>query len=455
MKRAMKSISVIIIAAWLSFTVGTAVAQKNKTKEKDKGMVEAKAWKDENEKPKKQVEINREVEAPRGSTIHINVANRNLDVRTWNENKVKVVTKVDEGTDVTNMEETFNNIGIALRSVNNRVELTSTQGGNVWFHGPEGELMGTERLMPMKDFTVTVPPDGKHPKAYSFSYSDKAAKGFSYSYSFSNSAKRGLTVYIPEGSKIDLTNKYGDVALTADVKDATISLTNSTLDARKFDNLTLRAKYSTVNIGDVEDAEVEFVNGTFTAGNIKSLDIDSKYSTIEYEAGTDLIMRSQNDNYTIESLSKVEGRKNYGDFRLGRLISSIEVDGSNADIRIKKINAGVTMVKINDKYADIRIPVRDLGNYAVSFKGRYSTVFAPFEKVPMKEPLKEKESSASKEKEEVNTYEALALANSRLMRLSNQGSESMSSNFTATVGNTQKGHTNIELVCNNCNVDFK
>jgi hypothetical protein len=453
----MKTKSIAMVAISLSIMTGTVVAQKTKTKDKEKVQewTENKERQEENEKPKKQVEVSREVEAPRGSVIHINTSNRNLDIRTWNDSKVKVVTNVDEGTDVSNMEETFNNIGITLRSVNNRVELTSTQNPGVWYHTSNGDLLEAERLMPMKDLAVTVPPDGKHPKAYSFSFSDKGAKGFSYSYSYNSASKRGMTIYIPQGSKIDLTNKYADVALTADVKDATISLTNSTLDARKFDNLTLRAKYSTVNIGDVEEAEVEFVNGTFTAGNIKSLDIDSKYSTIEYEAGTDLIIRSQNDNYTIESLNKVEGRKNYGDFRLGKLTSSIEMDGSNADIRIKKISQGATKVKINDKYADIRIPVRDLGNYAVNFKGRYSTVFAPFDKVPVKEPAKEKEVARSKEREEANTYEALALTNARLLRLSGTGSESNTSDFTATVGNTQKSHTNIDLVCNNCNVDFK
>ncbi len=47
--------------------------------------------------------------------------------------------------------------------------------------------------------------------------------------------------------------------------------------------------------------------------------MDSKSSTIEYEKGNYLYVRSQADNYTIDAIDKVDGRKVYGSFKIDQL----------------------------------------------------------------------------------------------------------------------------------------
>jgi hypothetical protein len=519
MKTNMSFIKTLFFAASFLIAAVPSFSQDKKEVKKVKEVKTVKEAKDVKEvkevkevKAPKEVEIVKEVDAVKGCTIHINTTGRNLDIRTGNDNKVKVVTKVfvQEGETATS-DELFDKSGMTLKSLNNRVDLTAKQSSNTWYtRGDEFRMENDWNklalTLPLENKDLAIVQDGEILKAreralktqkLSRAQADKLRKaetkiyrmdsslarlhtltpaiagtegltfattddggGFSYSYGFNTGSHKTLTIYVPAGSKLDIDDKNGNITLTEDYPQATIKISNASLDARKIGNLTLTAKYANVNIGDIDDAEIEFEQGTFTAGNIKNLDMDSKSSTIEYESGNNLTLRSQNDNYTIESLQTLDGRKTYGDLRITKLYKSIDIEGANADIRIRHLMPEAQKVKINDKYADIRLPVRDLKNYTVSFKGNYSTVFAPFEKIAAKDDSEKKDDTKKTtdkkkvEKDQVTT--GYFLRNDRLYTFGgDNGAENSPSSFTAKVGDTNGAHTQFDLTCQQCNVDFK
>ncbi|HVZ26499.1 MAG TPA: hypothetical protein VG842_10610, partial [Sediminibacterium sp.] len=114
-----------------------------------------------------------------------------------------------------------------------------------------------------------------------------------------------------------------------------------------------------------------------------NLDIDSKSSTVEMASAAEATIRSTNDEYELEEVGTISGRKYYGNLRITKLNKSIDLEGANADIKIRRLAPEVSLVKINDRYADVRIPLNNIKNYAVDFKGSYSAVYADFEKIPL------------------------------------------------------------------------
>jgi hypothetical protein len=228
-----------------------------------------------------------------------------------------------------------------------------------------------------------------------------------------------------------------------------------------------------VNVGDIDAATIEFENGTLRANNIKNLDIDSKSSTIEYEVGNNIYMRSQRDNITIESIKNVEGRKLYGELRIDKLFTNLNIEGTNADIRVRNIMPEVEKVKLIDKYADIRLPIKSLPGFTVSFEGNHSTVFAPFEKTEIKqasavEGVAVTEGSkgsagsatimASPSAGSGGTKMATApvlIQNGQAMYATTTSGEMSPSKFTATVGDTKLKSTKFDIVCHSCTIDFK
>ncbi len=133
-------------------------------------------------------------------------------------------------------------------------------------------------------------------------------------------------------------------------------------------------------MGDIKTAEIEFINGRFSARNIDDLDIDSKNSTIEMAAAKKMVLRSANDEYELEDAGDIRGRKNYGNFRITKLNGSLDIEGANADLKVRNVASTVSFIKIDDKYADIRIPLKNTKNFSVDFTGAYSAVYGNFEK---------------------------------------------------------------------------
>jgi hypothetical protein len=288
-----------------------------------------------------------------------------------------------------------------------------------------------------------------------------------------------MVVYVPEASKLDIDNKNTAIIINANIGTANFKLSHSNLDARNFKKLTIIADYYNVNISDVEEAELELENGTFTAGIINALDIDSEGSEIEYESGNSVYMRSQGDRFTIDEIGKVDGRKLYGELRIGKLLTSLDIEGMNADIKIRNINQLVEKIKVNDKYADLRLPVKNLANYTVSFHGENATVFAPFDKIPGPVDPAEKTETTDKvgktnAKTEKNSKPTV-YTESKLTGVPLEIDRAFSPyhtfngltttrgfvgeispvKFTATVGDVASKHTKFEIVCHQCSVDFK
>jgi hypothetical protein len=262
-----------------------------------------------------------------------------------------------------------------------------------------------------------------------------------------------MTIMLPEGCKLDVENKYGDVVIAMNIGEAKLKITNGALDAQDFKDLQFTGNYCTANLGNITNAEIEFNNGTFRALDIKDLDMDSKSSTIEYENGNYLYLRSQNDHYTVDAIDKVDGRKLYGSIKIDKLNNSFDLEGNNVDIKFRNIAPTVTLIKINDSYGDLRLPVKGLTNYYVDFIGNYSSVFAPFQKEVVKEDVKPGEPEVV----EV-PIKTITDNNGQLHKVSTvRGTlgETAPRHFTSTTGNIKGQHTRIELTCHSCTVDFK
>ena len=414
-------------------------------------------------KQMKDVEVTMEVPAQKGNTFYIVNSSRNIDIKTWSENKVKVVSTVSVEADAKagSGMEMFEKAGITLRSLSNRVELNARGSGNSTY--TLGTFVnGINGTNIIKDGNVYYSEiDALSPTKVSGSHITSLLSG-------NQVKRRTMTIYVPEGVKLDVDSRSSDIILRDNYKQAKFNIAHSNLDGQNIDELSLIAKYSMVNLGDLSDAQVEFENGTLRAISIKQLDIDSKSSTIEYENGDNIYFRSQRDNYAIESIKKIEGRKQYGELRIDKLHNLLDIEGNNADVKIRNIMDEVEKIKLSNNYADVRLPIRNLENYSVAFEGNFSTVFAPFEKTIVKQDKKETEEKADKEKADKEKLEALVTTPGRGARggtfyesaTSVYGYRTSSgpiapSKFTASMGNAAGKKTKFELVCHSCTIDFK
>lgn len=418
----------------------------------------------------KSKEISQEINMPKGGEIYIENSSLAIQVKTWDQSKVKVVTTVylAKESPLTDAE-CFERIGISLKALGTSVKIKSNNS-----RFASSYTYSTNEKISLSPVTVIgYPSNGSGTSQYGnvVRYKD-----------FTKEQKRMLTIYVPAGSKMDIETKFSDVQLPAGVGDVLLDITNGNLEAENLNKLRLRSKYSNANVRDIKEAEIEFANGRFSANNIDDLDIESKYATIEMASAKKIKMISTNDEFEVEDVTDIQGRKNYGNLRITRLTGSLELDGSNADIKVRNVGSNVKLIKVDNRYADIRIPLRDTKNYAVNFLGQYSTVYADFEKTAAE--VTEADMTALSKKTNSNfivsdaplkpvqvagTIQATTVAgapapaqNGTLTTagklaatgtLFNRSGSNTPVKFSAAVGDG-KG-LKIDLKCQNCTVDFK
>lgn len=357
----------------------------------------------------KSKEVSQEVAAPKGGEIFLENNNRPIVVKTWAEQKVKVVTTVFfEGEGKLSDEEWFEKLNLSLRTLGNSVKIKS---GNV----------------SSGSYTVV---------GNSFAWNTDGIAVFNgegQNIGTKNNTRRVVTIYVPTNSKMDIETRYADIELS-DMASLNLDITNGNVEGGNVNELKLRARYGNANFGNSKYAEVEFTNGRLTMAGADELDIDSKYATIEIGSSKKITMRSTNDEYELEEVGSLSGRKNYGNLRITKLNTSLEMDGTNADIKVRNVGAAVDNITVDNKYADIRIPMRNVKNYAIDFTGPYSTVYGNFEKKFKVDTMKE-------------------TGNTTLAQLNQLAAEGNNpSSFTAKVGD---GGAKLVLKCQNCTVDLK
>jgi hypothetical protein len=343
------------------------------------------------------------VEIAVGKMVDINLDNtsRTIEIKTWDEPKVKISTIVyfDGAMSKLNSESWFEKLNIKTKLLGNslRIKTDALNNGN-FNSGTSGNNTSSQ------DVVEVYSVDGQYIKS-------EPAK------------KRVVTIYVPKENKLNLETKYADVAVTDYLKKLTVEITNGNLELNNVNTLSLRSKYANVSINEVQSGEIDFINGKLSIGTLGEVELDTKYATIEITFAKKLNFKSTNDDYDLEEVAIVEGSKNYGSMRIMKLNQSLQLDGTNADIKVKNIAAEVNSIWIDNKYADLRLPLKNIRNFSLIYDGTYSTIYKNF--------------ATTNENDD-----------SRIATGDNQNSK-----YSATVGTGRD--TKINIKCQNCTVDLK
>ncbi len=336
--------------------------------------------------------LQKEISVSKNAQIKISNTSRNLNIISWNEDKVKVVITGYSKVDAASIEDKLEKLGITIRQLGTMLNISIKEGDY-------SNVSINENGINIESEEGTVVIDSVHGM--------KIEK---------SSVKKSITMYVPQSSKLGVNSKYGNVSFKNEFKQLNLDITNGNADLEKVGSLLLTSKYANFTGGDIEDAEIDFINGNLTINNLNKGELDTKYSNVEIAAVKTISFSSTNDEYELDEAADVKGTKNYGNFRIGKLTGAIEMMGTNADIKIRNVAASVTSIKFDDKYADIKVPLKSLKNYSVKFAGAYSTVYANFDIV-------------------------------------NREGGDDNFKFVANVGNGTS--TKIEMKCINCTVDIK
>ena len=402
-----------IVTTLISASLLTGSIAQNQSRAVDKNyskkIIEQDTLFDKKEKKIGYKEVSIEIPITKLVDIFLDNSNRSIEIKIWDEPKVKIITAAFFDGTVNNLssEAWFEKLNISTKLLVNSLRIKSGTFSN----------LNTNSLSYQETIEVyTV--DGKQIKK-------EATKN------------KVVTIYIPKENKLSIESKYADVSITNYLKKLNVDITNGSLELGNINSLTLRSKYANVTINEVQNGEIDFINGKLSIQNLGDVELDTKYSTVEIGSAKKLNFKSTNDEYELEDVAILEGSKNYGNLRISKLTESIQLDGTNADIKIKNISSQTKSIWIDNKYADLRIPLKNLRDFNLTYDGTYSTIYKNF--------------IAMVDKYHNNENKNIDFGEVEDSRITT--GDAMNSKFKATVGAGKDAK--IAIKCQNCTVDFR
>lgn len=289
-------------------------------------------------------------ETPVSADLDILIENssRNIEIRDWDKSSLKITTTISyKGSADLSDEEWFDKVKIQWK-----------------------KFAGSFRLsVSGSDYN---------------SFYNSSSNGTSYrAVKVLNIKQAPVIVYVPKSTRLEIESKYGSLTFGGKMNALKIVSSNTNIDLGEVNRLSIRSQFDNITAGNIKDAEVEISNGRFSAKTVDLLDIDSRFCSLDIETLTKATIRSQNDEYEIETAGNIQGRKSYGTLRVVNMTKGLDLEGTNADVKLRHIAPGAGNIKIDNKYADLRLPVDDLKNFSVKMVGIYNTVYAGFERTPI------------------------------------------------------------------------
>lgn len=277
--------------------------------------------------------------------IFIDNNSRTIEIKSWDEPKVKVVTKVffDGANTTVNTAMWFEKLKIFSTLFGNSLRIradylsygvNNNNASGVEIYSVDGQYIKTE---PNKNKIITI--------------------------------------YVPKNNKLNLETKYANVAISSYLKNAEVDVISGNLELNNISLLTLRSKYSNVTIDEVQNGEIDFMNGSLEVGILGDVEVETKYSNVEIGVANKILLKSTNDEYNIDEVNVFEATKEYGSLRINKLTEILQLEGINADCRIKQISATAKSIIIDNKYATVKIPLKQIESFIFNYDGPYSTIY--------------------------------------------------------------------------------
>ena len=310
-------------------------------------------------KGQKVKEIFMEISTSGNPHILIDNSNRDFEIRPWDENKISVTTAVTYDSTSTEAE-LWKRANIDVSENANLIKIKSGFAD-----------IGNQRTIITSGKTVTLtgtPSAGAWPA----DHPDR------------RSERRTLIIRLPKHARLEIENKFANIYLSGDLADLDLEINNGRVIGMNVDTLILRSKYSFCQFRDSKIIHATLDYGRLLTKDVGYLNIFSNYTTAEFGNVTKAVLEhSNNDSYEMEKVGDIKCKKDYGDLRIENLTGHLEFEGTNSDIKLRNIDPSVELISINNQFADLRLPIKGLRAFVVDFNGKYSTVLADFNKMPM------------------------------------------------------------------------
>lgn len=288
-------------------------------------------WNGQHTKEKK---INKEFTVNSDATLKINNSYGNLDIITWNENRIVM-------------------------------EITITTNGN-------DEEKVQKKL---DDITVNFSASDEWVAAETRFMKNKSNSWWKWSKNNKVNMQVNYVVKMPITNNVNLNNDYGNINLGNLEGRASINCDYGRITTEELmaDDNVLTFDYTNESyFSYIKSGKINADYSSYTVGKSKSLDINADYSKSIVEVAEDVTYNCDYGSMTVDKVNNLTGSGDYVTLKLGDVYKNASVKADYGSIRIDKLHKSVENVNINSDYAGIKIGYDPSFNFNFEFDLEYA-----------------------------------------------------------------------------------
>ena len=289
---------------------------------------------EKNKKHEKKRTIKKEFKVNKNATVALNNRYGNLNITTWNENRVVIeVTITVKGNDAENVEE-------RLEAINIDFEATKSQ-------------VSAKTII------------------------EKSKQSWSW---FGNNKnvnyKINYEVKMPETNSVDLDNDYGSIYLDNLEGDAAINC-----DYGKISIGELHSTNNTINLDYCSSSSIEYLNAgslnldysKITLDKSKEAKITADYSTLKIGLINTVNFNLDYGSIAINEGDYITGNSDYAAVKIGRLNRKLNIETDYGAVSIQSLANNFESVQIDTEYASVRLGVNQGNSFDFELNLQYAT----------------------------------------------------------------------------------
>lgn len=284
--------------------------------------------------------IKKEFNVTENAQVILNNKYGNIDIKTWNQNKVSVeIVITTNGNNESKVEERLNKIDISFENSSQEVSVKThfeKQNNNWSFFGKNSNVNMNIKYFVRMPVTNNLTVNMDYGDILLDELSGKATIDCDY-------GKIYVGKLLNDSNYVNLDYSRGS---TIDfMKHGKINIDYSTIDIEEAGNVDLNTDYS---------------NTTF--GKLNNLDFNSDYG-----------------NLIVHSANKIVGNSDYVRLKFGEIASTLIVEADYGSIKVEKMGSNFDEINLNTGYTGVKIGVDNNSSFSLVVDSSYSGISVPEE----------------------------------------------------------------------------
>ncbi len=282
-------------------------------------------------------EYHKEYSAKPGSSLNISNRYGDVNIDTWDEERIVIDVKVSVELPDRNRAERYLSY----------IEVQFSENGN--------------------EISAKTVIDDK----FSFSGWGSRSRKFSINYS----------VRMPSGCNLDLTNRYGNTDIDdinghirLDIKYGNINAGSLTRGNEKPLN-TVILGYGKGTIGSAGWLDVfSRYSGSLIIDRSQALLLNSRYSKIQIGETSSVVGESKYDNLRIGKINNLVLESGYSDIAIGTLTKKLKFEGGYGAFMVENIPAGFETIETDTRYIGVKLGIDNDADYELDARLSYGNL---------------------------------------------------------------------------------